>query len=60
MKVTNINNINNIKNINPWYVVGLVEGEGCFSLAINKRPDLKIGWDHRPLFSVALDCKVQI
>jgi len=26
---------NTISDINPWYVTGLVDGEGCFSLALN-------------------------
>lgn len=43
--------------MNKWYVVGLVEGEGCFSLSLNKAPHLKLKWEARPLFSVGMDPK---
>ena len=27
--------------LNPFYVVGFVDGEGCFSITINKKGDQK-------------------
>ncbi len=38
----------------PWYVTGLVEGEGTFSVSFNKRQKLKVGIETRPSFSVTL------
>ena len=40
--------------MHPWYVTGLVEGEGCFSVSFNKRARLKVGIETRPSFSVSL------
>ena len=40
--------------LKPWYITGLIEGEGCFSVSFNKRKKLKIGVETRPSFSVSL------
>ncbi len=40
--------------LNPWYVTGLVEGEGTFSVNFNKRRRLKVGIETKPSFSVTL------
>jgi hypothetical protein len=29
--------------LDPWYITGLVEGEGCFSVSFNLRDSLKVG-----------------
>ncbi len=41
--------------LDPWYVTGLVEGEGCFSVSFTLRRKLKIGIETRPSFSVSLN-----
>ena len=38
--------------LHPWYVTGLVEGEGTFSVSFNKRRRLAVGIETRPSFSV--------
>ena len=42
------------ERLNPWFVTGLVEGEGCFSVSFNRRRRLKIGIETRPSFSISL------
>ena len=40
--------------LHPWYVTGLIEGEGCFSVSFNLRKRLRIGIETRPSFSISL------
>ena len=35
-----------------YYIVGLVDGEGCFSISIKKQDDTKFGWVIDPVFHV--------
>ena len=35
------------------WVVGFVDGEGCFSVSFNKKPKLKTGIEVRPSFSIS-------
>ena len=39
--------------INPWYVTGLVEGEGSFLVSFSLREKLSVGIETRPSFSVS-------
>lgn len=39
--------------INPFYVSGYVDGEGCFSVSFSPRNKLLVGWEVRPSFSVS-------
>lgn len=41
--------------LNPWYITGLVEGEGCFSVSFTIRNRLKVKIETRPSFSVSLN-----
>lgn len=41
--------------LNPWYVTGLAEGEGCFHISFNFRKKLKVGIETRPSFSISLN-----
>lgn len=40
--------------ISPWYVVGLVEGEGCFCIGISKHKTKKHGFDARLMFEIEM------
>ena len=40
---------------NPWYVTGLADGEGCFSISFNFRKKLNCGIEVRPSFSITLN-----
>ncbi len=43
-----------MNELDPWYVTGLIEGEGCFHVSFNFRKRLKIGIETRPSFSISL------
>ena len=40
--------------LTPWFVTGLVEDKGCFSVSFTLRKKLKLGIETKPLFSVSL------
>jgi hypothetical protein len=42
-------------SIKAWYITGLIEGEGCFSVSFNLRKRIKLGIETRPSFSIALN-----
>lgn len=35
-----------------YYILGLVDGEGCFSISVKKQDDTKFGWVVDPVFHV--------
>ena len=41
--------------LDPWFVTGLVEGEGCFTVSFSFRKKLKVGIETRPSFSISLN-----
>ena len=41
--------------MDPWYVTGLTEGEGCFCVSFAIRPKLKVGVEARPSFALSLN-----
>jgi hypothetical protein len=41
--------------LDPWYITGLVEGEGCFHVSFTLRKRLPLGIETRPSFSVSLN-----
>jgi len=41
--------------LNEYYVTGLAEGEGSFSVSFNLRKKLKVGIETRPSFSISLN-----
>lgn len=40
--------------LNPWYVCGLIEGEGCFCITISKHKTKSLGLDPRLMFEVEM------
>lgn len=40
--------------IDPWFVTGFTDGEGCFSLNIHKSTQTKLGWKVQAIFSINL------
>ena len=40
--------------LNSWYIVGLIEGEGCFCITISKHKTKKLGLDARLMFEVEM------
>ena len=43
--------------LDPWYVTGLAEGEGCFCISFAIRTKLRRGLEVRPSFALALNEK---
>lgn len=43
--------------LNPDYITGFVDGEGCFSLSIFKDSRRITGWQVKPIFSISLHNK---
>ena len=44
---------NNLK-LNPWFVSGFLDGEGCFHVSIIENKKSKLGWRVRLIFSISL------
>ena len=42
-----------MERLHPWYVTGLVEGEGSFVVSFSLRRKLKVGIETRPSFSIS-------
>ena len=40
--------------LNPWYITGLVDGEGCFCITISKHKTKKLGFDPRLMFEIEM------
>ena len=43
--------------LDPWFVTGLTDGEGCFCISFAIRPKLRTGLEVRPSFSLTLNEK---
>jgi hypothetical protein len=43
--------------LDPWFVTGLAEGEGCFCVSFAVRSRLKVGLEARPSFSLSLNAR---
>ena len=41
--------------LDPWFVTGLAEGEGCFCVSFSIRAKLRCGLEVRPSFSLSLN-----
>ena len=41
--------------LDPWYITGLIDGEGCFSVSFSLRKKLSTGIETRPSFSLSLN-----
>ena len=40
--------------LDPWFVTGLVDGEGCFCVSFAKRQKMRMGLEVRPSFALSL------
>jgi hypothetical protein len=41
--------------LDPWFVTGLTEGEGCFCVSFSVRPRMRTGLEVRPSFALSLN-----
>ena len=42
-------------SLDPQYITGIIEGEGCFAVSFSLRRKLKLGIETRPSFSISLN-----
>jgi hypothetical protein len=40
--------------LDPWFVTGLAEGEGCFCVSFSRRSRMRMGLEVRPSFALSL------
>ena len=43
--------------IDPWWITGFSDGEGCFLISVCKNEKYKTGWSVEPCFSIVLHKK---
>ena len=43
--------------LNPWFITGFSDAEGCFSIKVQPNAKLKTKWRVRPVFSITLHLK---
>ena len=48
------NNNNSDSKINPYYITGFTDGEGCFSVSIYKDSRMTTGWQVKPVYKISL------
>jgi len=41
-------------SLDPWYITGFSDGEGCFLLAVNKHKRFKLGYSLGAIFQIHL------
>lgn len=46
-----------VPQINPWFLTGFTDAEGCFSIKIHENAKLKSKWRVRPVFTIILNIK---
>ena len=44
-------------DLNPWFITGFTDAEGCFSIKIQPNAKLSTTWRVRPVFSITLHIK---
>lgn len=43
--------------MDPWFVTGFTDAEGCFTVSLTKNPKLSLGWQVRVSFEITLHKK---
>ena len=43
-----------VKKLNPWFVTGFVDGEGCFAIGLFVSSDYKMGYRTQAIFKITL------
>jgi hypothetical protein len=46
-----------VRQLDPWFVTGLTEGEGCLCVSFTRRSSLRTGLEVRPSFALSLNEK---
>ena len=43
--------------VDPWFITGFTDAEGCFMCNIIKKPKYKVGWEIQRVFQIKLHVK---
>jgi hypothetical protein len=43
--------------LNPWFITGFADGEGCFMISLLKVQGSNLGWGVKPIFQIHLHQK---
>ena len=54
LNIKQFSTLNTKAKLNPWFVTGLIDGEGTFSISIMKDKEYKLAWKVRSVFQIAL------
>lgn len=46
-----------LAQVNPWFITGFTDAEGCFMCNMIKKPKYKAGWEIQPVFQIKLHVK---
>ena len=49
--------MNKLIKLNPWFITGFTDAEGCFSLSIVRNKKMKAGWQVKQSFQISLHQK---
>jgi len=49
-----LSSINSLPKLNPWFITGLIDGEGSFYTSIFRNNEYKLGWQVQSIFSITL------
>jgi hypothetical protein len=53
--IKNFSTIKYPSKINPWFITGLTDAEGSFSVIIDKKNQRKLGWRVQTKFQIGVD-----
>lgn len=56
-KIPLMSNQDSKQRLDPFFVTGFVDAEGCFMIRLIKSKTNKIGWQVRPIFKIVLHSK---
>ena len=48
---------NNIPKLNPWFITGFTDAEGCFTILILPNNKYKLNWRVKAIFTIGLHFK---
>lgn len=56
-RTSNLSSQNEKKNLDPWFVTGFSDAEGCFMITIRENPGCNLGWAVVAAFQISLHVK---
>ena len=56
-KILMIHTTTTSQALNPWFITGFADGEGCFNLSVLRAKDYELGWRVQLFFKITLHSK---